>query len=256
MPKLFGINFYNGNSEGIIKIIKRKSVFLVAPSGPGLSEIDKNQKYYSAIRNADYALFDSGLLVLLLNIIGHKYKKLSGPKFLKSFLEDPELQDQDAIFTVDPTKEHSESNRKYLNSIGVSITADYQYVAPNYIPESINDVALISRLNNLFPRPKYILINIGGGVQEQLGDYINQRCSYPISILCTGAAIAIINGDQSPIPSRIDNAFLGWFYRIIHEPRTFFPRYFKAFRLLWLFMRFKNQINNVLVMRKPVINMK
>ena len=83
--KIFGINFIDEKYK-TIKYLLNKGGLLVLPSGPGLSNIDRNIKYHKALKNADIALFDSAYLCLLLRIKGIKVNKFSGFKFFKELL--------------------------------------------------------------------------------------------------------------------------------------------------------------------------
>ena len=50
--------------------------------------------------------------------------------------------------------------------------------------------------------------------------------------------IASKSGEQASIPGWADRAYLGWLIRCIDDPRTFVPRYLKAFRLVYLLARY------------------
>ena len=79
--KLFGIRFINGNYNNAINKL-RQSAFMVVPSGPGLATIGKDQRYTKAVQNCDFAIPDSGYMVLLLRWLkGKKIRKFSGYVF-------------------------------------------------------------------------------------------------------------------------------------------------------------------------------
>jgi len=86
-------------------------------------------------------------------------------------------------------------------------------------------------------KPKYIIINLGGGVQERLGLYLKNHLSYIPGIICTGAAIAFLTGRQANIPNYADKFHLGWLYRCIENPKKFIPRYLRGFLLLPLLIK-------------------
>jgi UDP-N-acetyl-D-mannosaminuronic acid transferase (WecB/TagA/CpsF family) len=97
-------------------------------------------------------------------------------------------------------------------------------------------------LNNIeSKKPKYIIINLGGGTQEKLGAYLKTHLSYKPAIICTGAAIAFLTGQQASIPTWGDKFFLGWLFRCIQNPKLYVPRYFKAFRLAAFMFRYGQQ---------------
>ena len=83
---LFDITFVNGDYNYIISKLY-KGCLMIVPSGPGLATIGKDLRYTEAVQFADFAIPDSGYMILLLRIFkGIKIKKFSGYKFLKQFL--------------------------------------------------------------------------------------------------------------------------------------------------------------------------
>ena len=82
-----------------------------------------------------------------------------------------------------------------------------------------------------------MIINIGGGTQEQLGIYIKNNIKYKLSIICTGAAIAFLTKRQAPINDFVDKIYLGWLWRIIYDPKRFFFRTMSSLGLIKIFFR-------------------
>ena len=74
--KLLSVPFINGDYNDAFSRLK-KGEFMVVPSGPGLSAIDKDIKYWNALKGADFAIPDSSLMVILARVFfGLKIKKL------------------------------------------------------------------------------------------------------------------------------------------------------------------------------------
>jgi len=235
MFRIFNIKFINGDYKTAYKLLSNGGL-MVAPSGPGLSNIDKEKKYYTALREADFAIPDSGLMVILSRLFFNiKIKKMSGPKFFRRFIKEEFLMEDNVLFSIDPNNVESTKNKKYLNSQGIPILDEYHYEAPKYNKENIVDFKLLEILENLKNKPKYILINLGGGIQERLGLFLKKRLSYKVGIICTGAAIAFETGSQAKIPKIIDEIYLGWLARIIQNPIQFSMRFLKAIRLVYVF---------------------
>jgi len=233
--KIFGINFLNGNYDLVYNKIKNGGL-MVVPAAPALIEIYKDKSYYDALLKSDYAILDSGFMVLILKYFkGVKIKKLSGVDFLRNYFSNYKLND--SLFLVEPSKHSSRINREFLIKYNILLLKENQYVAPMYKKGKVKDELLIKILE--LKRPKNILINIGGGIQEPLGLYLKDNLSYNPTILCTGAAIAILNGEQATIPKWVDSLYLGWLSRCIHSPKVFIPRYFKGFRLLPMLLKEK-----------------
>lgn len=235
MYNIFNISFINGfYNEAFSRL--REGCFMVVPSGPGLSSIDKDFKYWEALKGADFAIPDSGLMVILARIfLGLKIKKLSGPKFIRSFLKEKVLRNKGVLFSVDPNDKELKINNQYLIGLGIPISSSYHYSAPLYDKNNIIDRKLIQILENLPVKPKFLLLNLAGGVQERLGFYIKNNLSYKIGIICTGAAIAFETGQQARLPKWLDDLYLGWLVRIIQSPKQFSKRYLYAFRLVFVF---------------------
>ena len=228
---IFGISFISGGYQESKKKLDRGAL-MVVPSAPGLATVGKNLRYTEAVQNADIAIPDSGYMVLLIRLIkGIKINKFSGYDFLKNFFK--EKFNKNDLFLIDPKNEESILNNSYLNEIGIPIEKSYQYVAPRYSDYEIADRVLLYRLNTLREKPKYIMINLGSGVQEPLGYYLKQNLNFKPGIICTGAAISFFTGSQATISPLIDKLGLGWFWRCIKNPTVFIPRYLKAFRLFF-----------------------
>ena len=228
------IKFIDIKTQDINKLIKRNGLFLF-PSGPGLSSIETAKSYYKSLQRADYVFFDSGLFVLLLLLFKNiRVHKLSGLKYLKLFLNYLKRNKHKSIFCIDANKNLSRSNRLLIKNFGLKKI--YNYIAPNYKLKSINDKTLLKKINAV--RPNFIITNIGGGTQEVLGLYLKQNLRFKTKIICTGAAISFLTGEQAPIGNYMDKLFLGWFVRILYNPKTFLLRYFFAFKFIIVFFKY------------------
>ena len=222
------IKFYSGNYDQI-KYEFDKGGVLVAPAASALANIDTDKQYYSSLKNSKIAILDSGFFCILLRIFRfQKVKKLSGFLFLKTFLDN--FKNQQKILFIDPSKKSNILNIKFLKS--KKIINFKTYIAPNY-NKKFFDLKLLNLINNY--KPKYIVINIGGGSQEPLAIYINKNIKYNVSIMCTGAALAFMTGEQAPINKFIDKIYLGWLTRIIWNPKLYLGRILKSFKIIKFF---------------------
>ena len=227
--KFFKIKFMDGDFKDI-KFLLDKGGLLVLPAAPALANIYSDKSYHRALKHADIALFDSGFFCLLLRIFkGIKIKKYSGLKFLTQLLKSLKNR-SDQILMINPSYNEQLLNKKYLKL--KKINNSNHYVAPFYNKNIINDLKLLKMIKK--DKPRYIVINLGGGVQELLGSYLKYNLDYKPSIVCSGAAIAFLTGQQAKIPSIFDKLYLGWLIRIMFNPFIFIPRYIKAFKLFFL----------------------
>ena len=222
------IKFYSGDYHQI-KYEFDKGGVLVAPAASALANIDSDKQYYTSLKNSKIAILDSGFFCILLRIFRfQKVKKLSGFLFLKTFLDN--FKNQQKILFIDPSKKSNILNIKFLKS--KKIINFKSYIAPNYNKKFL-DLKLLKLINNY--KPKYIVINIGGGSQEPLAIYINKNIKYNASIMCTGAALAFMTGEQAPINKFIDRIYLGWLTRIIWNPKLYLGRILKSFKIIKFF---------------------
>ena len=228
------IKFTDTNYANIKKLLN-KGGLVVLPSGPGLSSINKDLNYKIALQNSDIVLFDSGYFCILLRFLKNiKVKKFSGYKLLENLIKDLK-KSKKKIFLIDPNLNESKINRKYLNIKNLN-----QYIAPQYDKDKIEDIKLLNIIN--FQKPKYIIINLGGNIQEVLGYYLKQNLRYKPVIICSGAAISFFTKKQAPISNFIDKLYLGWLVRILFNPKVFLPRYLKAIKLLFIVLNNKVEV--------------
>ena len=223
------IKFYSGSYKEIKKKFDQGGV-LVAPAASALTSIKDDQRYHKSLIDSDIAILDSGFFCILLRIFQkNKVIKLSGYLFLSRFLE--ELKKIDKIFLINPSIKEDKINKKYL--LKKNIKNFKTYVAPHY--KTIKDDKLIKKIK-LF-KPKYIMINIGGGIQEPLGVYLKKELNFKVSILCTGAAIAFLTKEQAPINKIVDRLYLGWLVRLLWSPLKHYKRTFLSIGLIKFFFK-------------------
>lgn len=236
---ILGIRFFAGQVEDVFKHLESHGGLLTAPAAPNLADILKEKDYYNALYNSDIVIPDSGYMVLIWNWILRRssIQKISGLKFINFFLQHISTSKK-KLFLVNPSREEGEANRLLFHKKGVRISDKCMYTAPIY-SKHVEDPDLLELIE--INQPHWILINIGGGVQEKLGLYLRQNLSFKPAIICTGAAIAFKTGKQVPIPAWIDRLYLGWLARCISNPRLYIKRYLKSFYLLMILIRYKEK---------------
>ena len=226
--EVLGITFFNGETQEVVERLKSGGL-LVVPSGPGLATINDDKVYYQSLLDADIVIADSGFMVLIWKLFRwKKINRISGLEFLQFFFADKDVKSS-RFLLVNPREEEALANMNFLNSAGFSISPNDSYLAPLYDRESVIDPALLAKIEQL--RPQYVLINLGGGIQEKLGAWIKKNLSYKPAIICTGAAIAFFTGHQANIPTWADRIYIGWLLRCFQNPKVFVPRYLGAFKL-------------------------
>lgn len=234
---ILGIGFHDGDVDTLLHHALRGGL-VVVPSGPGLAQdLRRSRAYRRAVTTADLAIADSGAMVLFWRLFRfRKIRRVSGLRFLEALLEMEELKDVGRTFWVHPNLEQQQVNEAWLRRNGFQIEAEDSSVAPHYDREAIEDPALFESICR--QRPAVVVLCIGGGVQEPLGWWLREQfrgAGLPCpAIVCTGAAIGFLSGNQVRIPTWADRLFLGWLFRCMTEPRKFLRRYWSAIPLAWL----------------------
>jgi len=226
------IKFFDYNFKYIINKLMSCGGYIVAPAASSLCEISKKKKYYESLKYADIAILDSGFFCILLRIFKKaKVKKLSGYLFLKLLLETKTIKNK-KFFLVNPTLMEQKKNYYLLKSKG--IINQKSYCAPIYNMSNYKDLKLLKQVN--LYKPDFVIINLGGGIQEPMGAFIKKHIIKKNTvILCTGAAISFLTKVQAPINEFYDKLYLGWMIRLIHKPRNYFPRVINSFKLIKFF---------------------
>ncbi len=235
---ILGIKFFTGDLEGLLACCPGN--FIVVPSAPTLVELPTDPAYRESVERSDFAITDSGFMVLLWKLItGQTLIRISGLKLLRALLASDDLRDPGSSYWIMPSLVEQETNLAWFRAEGYPVTEADCFLAPVYGKGPLADSELLARIEAR--RPRYIIINIGGGVQERLGYYLRQNLSYRPCIVCVGAAIAFITGGQANIPPWADRFMLGWFFRCLQAPAKFIPRYRRAVRLVYILAKYRER---------------
>jgi UDP-N-acetyl-D-mannosaminuronic acid transferase (WecB/TagA/CpsF family) len=237
--RILGINFFVGDMTDLLQLCA-EGHFVVVPAAPALADLPTDAAYRESVEKSDFAITDSAFMVLLWRFFtGQSLPRISGLKLLRGLLAGDALQQTGSSVWIMPSKLEMEVNLAWLNQNGYPVTPEQSYVAPYYFKGAISDPALLGWIEAR--KPPYIIINLGGGVQERLGFYLRQNLSYRPSIICVGAAVAFITGLQARIPAWADSFMLGWLFRCLHAPKKFIPRYWKALQLVAILARYRDR---------------
>lgn len=234
--QILGIKFFNGTVDEAVETMSTNGGLLVVPAAPALVKISEDEGYRRAVTSADMAIADSGAMVLIWRIsTGRRVERISGLKFLKRLIARLASRPDERVLWIVPSDHAHEKTIGWLRKENLTGTADF-YVAPRYGPDVRDDV-LVAKIDN--QPPAHVVVGIGGGVQEKLGLFLKENLRARPAIHCIGAALAFLTGDQPPIPMWADTFYLGWFLRLLRQPRIFGPRYLSALKLPALVFRYK-----------------
>ena len=232
--KFYDIDFHNLTNFNDLEIHFKRGIFACFPSGPGLATLRNDHLYKKSLKNAEFNFFDSGLFVLLLRLFNFKVSKYSGFKFISEVLAYFKHENINNFFFVDPSLEISKKNMNLLKKNFIRSKYPH-YIAPTYNYSNPYDQELLNIIEK--NKPNFVIINIGGNIQEKLGLWLKNNSSYSFNIICTGAAVSFLTKSQAPINNFIDKYYIGWFTRCIYDPKTFILRYIKAFKFIYFFLK-------------------
>jgi UDP-N-acetyl-D-mannosaminuronic acid transferase (WecB/TagA/CpsF family) len=238
--RILGIQFYTGTASQSVERMKSQGGLLVVPAAPALKDLPTHSGYREALLDADLAITDSALMVLVWNLLHRdKIRRVSGLEYLKRLLVEPEVRLPGNTLWIMPGAASAKQNLVWLRSQGILVPESHVYLAPMYDGD-IQDPKLLELLNEL--QPAHIVVAVGGGTQERLGRYIKHAVGYRPAIHCIGAAIAFLSGDQVRIPTWADQMGMGWLFRCLSSPQRFVPRYWAARKLVGLMWRYRDQL--------------
>jgi N-acetylglucosaminyldiphosphoundecaprenol N-acetyl-beta-D-mannosaminyltransferase len=239
MTTILGVRFLTGDARTVVRDGLQGGL-VVVPSAPVLVGMRDDPALREALLGADKAVTDSGLMVLLWRLTGGgRITRVSGLEYLKLLLDQPDLRETGRVLWVMPSVDSRDRNLTWLKANGHTTSAEACYVAPLYPPGALTDTELLGLARRM--RPSQIILCLGGGTQERLGYYLRRSLEHRPGIHCIGAAIAFLSGEQVRIPAWADRFYLGWLFRSFSNPRRFVPRYYKALRLIPLFLRYRDR---------------
>jgi len=237
--RILGINFFVGAMPELLRLCA-EGHFIVVPAAPALADLPTNAAYRESVEKSDFAITDSAFMVLLWKFFtGQSLPRISGLKLLRGLLASDKLHQAGSSLWIMPSKSEMEVNLAWLNQNGYPVTLEDCFVAAHYPKGAISDPSLLSWIEAR--KSPYVIINLGGGVQERLGFYLKENLSYRPSIICVGAAVAFLTGIQANIPAWADAWMLGWLFRSLHSPRKFIPRYWKALQLIAIMAKYRER---------------
>ena len=238
--KVLGIRFFNGVAADAVDQLALTGGYMVVPASPALIKLKYDEDYRRALQNADLALADSGLLVVLWRIAtGHKLRKVSGIAYLKCLLERDNIRAAGNSFWVVSSDDAKNKAIEWFRSRDVHITSEDFHVTARR-GDSAEDHALLFQIEK--QRPGHIVIALGAGTQEKLALYLREYLVYRPNIHCVGAALGFLTGYERPIPEWAERHNLGWLFRLLSQPGMFFPRLGIAYVLAKMVFKYRSEL--------------
>lgn len=239
--RILGIAFFNGSPDEAVAGQIKRGGYLVIPAAPALIKLKYDEEYRRAMQSADVALADSGLVALLWRLAsGRKLRKISGIAYFRHLLKHSDFRsDGGNTFWVFASEAAKEKAAGWLDRQGVRLEERNCFVA-SAPPSSSQDYAILVRLEE--EKPIHVVIAMAGGGQEKLALYLRDYLLYRPSIHCIGAALDLLSGEERTIPPWAERSRLGWFIRLLAQPRMFFPRLGIALALARMIFKYRSEM--------------
>ena len=237
----YGIKFFDVNYKFILRLLNKKKGYLVMPAASSLANINRNFQYLNSLRNSTAALFDSGFFCVLLKVLKfYHVRKFSGYRFINLFLNDPFIKNK-KILLLNSSLKSEKINYLFFKSKKIKFFKSY--ICPIYDNRNIVDQKLFNIIN--IYKPKIIIINISGGIQEILAYQIKKNIKNKVIIICSGAAMSFFTGETVKIGNIFDFLYLGWFRRLMYNPLQYYPRIIKSLYLIIILLKAKIRISYI-----------
>ena len=221
----------NLNYQQIIEEIKSKLLksispnILVTPNAGHLNNIEKNQHLRNIYQEAELCLIDGWPIAVAASIAGKtKVSRVTGSDLLPKLLG--ELTKEIRVGVIggnDPNKIRQNLEKNFPN-------LNLQVIDVSEWSDSVYDIRRLRELVQ-YNALSVVLLCLGHPKQEFLAnglkpyDWVGSR---PDWILCVGASVDFLIGEQKRAPKIFTRLGLEWFYRLFKNPKKFFLRYLKA----------------------------
>lgn len=214
-----------------IKLIKRdllksrKPQILVTPNAGHLKNININNEISDIYSNADLSLIDGWPIALAARIAsGQKVERVTGSDLLPNLFNELNRDIRVGIIGGnDKSKIRNTLEEKYPN-LNLQIIDTSQWSTSVYDVRQLRELVQHNALS-------IILLCLGHPKQEILAkrlenyDWAGAR---PDWIMCVGATIDFLIGEQKRAPKILQIVGLEWMFRLITKPHKFLSRYSSA----------------------------
>ena len=222
MDSLFGINFYDGNLNSLVKSLcndietgKKSAVF--TPNIDHIINNSNDSKVKDIYAKGEYIIADGWPLVATGKLKGKLIYRITGVDLMDKLLEVANDRAYNIYFlgATDTTLDKLRANiiNKYPNIKNIRLNNGFFKDSTEVISDINKD-----KVNILF-------VGMGNPKQElwikENFDLINANL-----MLAVGGAFNIFSGDVGRAPNWIQKIGMEWFYRFLKEPKRLLYSYF------------------------------
>ena len=165
--RILGVRFFVGGAREAIELVSGGGL-LVVPAAPALKNLPDDSAYREALLEADVAIADSSLMVMVWNFIQRdRIRRLSGLEYLVELLTVPAIQNSGGSFWIMASMESADRNLGWLHARGIRVPAEDVYVAPRY-DSGIDDEFLVQKIRKTDQQTPLIMCTTEAGKPQIL----------------------------------------------------------------------------------------
>jgi N-acetylglucosaminyldiphosphoundecaprenol N-acetyl-beta-D-mannosaminyltransferase len=222
---VLGIPISLVNYEMVIHTIQmyvknKKSAYICVAATHLIVECQNNIELKQGVTQADVVTPDGMPIVWLLKLLGYsKATRVYGPQLTEKICQLSANQKY-RIYILGGAYGQSKKLKNILSKrfSGIQIVGNFD--TPDKLHISSSVISNIKKTD-----ADIVLVGLGCPYQE-LWMIRNSNQLRKQVLVGVGAAFDILSGKTSQAPPLVQNAGLEWFYRLIHEPKRLWKRYF------------------------------
>jgi exopolysaccharide biosynthesis WecB/TagA/CpsF family protein len=212
--------------EAINEIVQQSRTkntgYVVTPNIDHLTRlIDPNQAtgLLPVYQSASLNLCDSRVLEKLLKLKGYKVTEVIPGSTLTQKLFDESITEKDTVLVVGGDELVINKLRALYSHLTI------KHVNP--VMGFINDETEVNKTLNSIKKAQanYVFLAVGSPRQEILAKKIKDQNLVNGVVLCIGASILFIVGEEKRAPMLIQTMHLEWLYRAMQDPKRLLSRY-------------------------------
>jgi exopolysaccharide biosynthesis WecB/TagA/CpsF family protein len=208
--------------------------YIVTPNVDHLVRLinDKEQVLAPIYHQASLTLCDSRIFEKLLKLKGYKVTEVIPGSTLTQKLFDESITEKDTVLVVGG----DELVISKLRTLYSYLTIKHVNPVMGFINDESEVKKTLMAIEN--SQANYVFLAVGSPRQEILAKRIKDQNLVNGVVLCIGASILFMVGEEKRAPMLIQKMHLEWLYRAIQDPKRLLSRYIdNLFQLPKLFMR-------------------
>ncbi|WP_420383825.1 WecB/TagA/CpsF family glycosyltransferase [Novosphingobium sp.] len=193
--------------------------YLVTPNVDHVVRLStRSGAIHHAYRNADLCLCDSRVLKRLAGACGVGLELVTGSDLVEAMFSNV-VQPGDRICMIGGS-----SNQVFkLQMLYPHVTIMHHEAPMGLLEDEAARLRAVEFASSA--KARFTLLGVGSPQQELIASEMGASGQVGGTVLCIGASVEFLVGEQSRAPRMVQMASLEWFWRLIHSPRRLARRY-------------------------------